>query len=72
MTIDLDTARETFEASTDLTVGLEEEFAILDDRLALIPRFQELCDAAQEDAVLAESVSGELIYSEIEIRSGRG
>jgi len=72
VTIDLDTARETFEASTDLTVGLEEEFAILDDRLALIPRFQELCDAAQEDAVLAESVSGELIYSEIEIRSGRG
>ena len=27
---DLDAAREAFEASTDFTVGLEEEFAILD------------------------------------------
>ena len=28
--IDLATARETFEASTDGTVGIEEEFALLD------------------------------------------
>ena len=28
--IDLATARETFEASTDYTVGIEEEFALLD------------------------------------------
>ena len=37
-----------------------------------MPRFEELRDAAQADPVLAESVAGELISSEIEIRSGRG
>src|SRR5829696_10233542 len=71
--IDLATARETFEASTDGTVGIEEEFALLDpDTLELVPRFEALRDAAQADPVLAESVAGELIQSEIEIRSGRG
>ena len=66
-------AREVFEASQDFTVGLEEEFAILDPTTrSLEHRFEELRDAAQEDAVLAESVAGELIESEIEIRSGRG
>ena len=65
--------REVFEASTDFTVGLEEEFAILDPRtLSLVHRFEELRELAQEDPVLAESVAGELIRSEIEIRSGRG
>src|SRR5215212_2860853 len=65
--------REVFEASTDFTVGLEEEFAILDPRtLSLDQRFEELRELAQEDPVLAESVAGELIRSEIEIRSGRG
>jgi len=65
--------REVFEASTDFTVGLEEEFAILDPRtLSLDHRFEELRGLAQEDPVLAESVAGELIRSEIEIRSGRG
>jgi carboxylate-amine ligase len=71
--LDMPRAREVFEASTDYTVGLEEEFAILDPRtLALDQRFEELRELAQEDAVLAESVAGELIRSEIEIRSGRG
>src|SRR5215217_7944400 len=71
--IDLATARETFEASTDGTVGIEEEFALLDpDTLELVPRFEALRDAAQADPVLAESIAGELISSEIEIRSGRG
>ena len=38
-TIDLDRAVETFAASTDLTVGLEEEFSILDrETLDLAPR----------------------------------
>jgi glutamate---cysteine ligase / carboxylate-amine ligase len=71
----LETARvkEVFEASTDFTVGLEEEFAILDPRtLSLDHRFEELRDLAQDDPILAESVAGELIRSEIEIRSGRG
>ncbi|MEJ7817713.1 MAG: YbdK family carboxylate-amine ligase [Thermoleophilaceae bacterium] len=66
-------AREVFEASEDFTVGLEEEFGILDpSSRELVPRFVELRDAAEVDAVLAESVAGELIESEIEIRSGRG
>ncbi len=73
MDLDLDTARAAFEASTDFTVGLEEEFALLDARdLGLISRFEELRDAAAPDPVLGPSVAGELISSEIEIRSGRG
>ena len=71
--LDMPRVREVFEASTDFTVGLEEEFAILDPgTLALDQRFEELRAAAQDDVVLAESVAGELIKSEIEIRSGRG
>src|SRR3954470_20804106 len=71
--IDLATARETFEASTDGTVGIEEEFALLDPGThELVPCFERLRDAGQDDLVLAESIAGELISSEIEIRSGRG
>jgi glutamate---cysteine ligase / carboxylate-amine ligase len=70
--LDFDTARELFEQSTDFTVGLEEEFAVLDSDLALTPGFERLRDAAASDPVLAESIAGELISSEIEIRSGRG
>ncbi|HTX12723.1 MAG TPA: YbdK family carboxylate-amine ligase [Solirubrobacteraceae bacterium] len=70
--LDLEAAYDAFENSTDFTVGLEEEFALLDpNSLALVPRFEELRDAASADPVLAESVAGELISSEIEIRSGR-
>src|SRR3954468_15391181 len=72
--IDVAAARETFEASQDLTVGIEEEFALVDpETLQLVPMFDRLRDdAAARDLVLAESISGELISSEIEIRSGRG
>src|SRR5215218_1698294 len=71
--LDMPRVREVFDASTDFTVGLEEEFAILDPRtLSLDHRFEELRALAQEDPVLAEAVAGELIRSEIEIRSGRG
>ena len=71
--LDMPRVREVFEASTDFTVGIEEEFAILDpETLSLDQRFEELREAAQDDPVLAESVAGELIQSEIEIRSGRG
>ena len=73
MTIDLEAARGAFEASVDGTVGLEEEFAVIDPlTLGLVPRFEELRDAGAEDPLLAESITGELISSEIEIRSGRG
>ncbi len=71
--LDMPSVREVFEASTDFTVGIEEEFAILDPvSRSLAQRFDDLRDAAQEDPVLAEAVAGELIRSEIEIRSGRG
>jgi carboxylate-amine ligase len=70
---DLDTARASLDASSDFTVGLEEEFAILDPgTLEMVPRFEQLRDAAATDVPLSESISGELIASEIEIRSGRG
>jgi len=74
MTIDADRAAEAFAAATDFTVGIEEEFAVLDaGTLDLVPRFEELRDlAAAEDPVLSEAIAGELISSEIEIRSGRG
>ena len=67
--LDMPRVREVFQASSDFTVGLEEEFAILDPRtLALAQRFEELRAPAQDDPVLAESVAGELIKSEIENR----
>lgn len=72
MSLDLDAAREKFETSTDFTIGLEEEFAIVDpETLELEHRFEDLYAACQDDEVLAGSAAGELIASEIEIRSGR-
>jgi carboxylate-amine ligase len=71
--IDLDNGYARFEQATDFTVGLEEEFAILDPgHLGLAQRFEELRDGAQSDPFLAGAIAGELISSEIEIRSGRG
>src|ERR671924_2387451 len=71
--VEMPRVREVFEASTDFTVGIEEEFGILDPvTRSLAHRFEELRSAAQSDPVLSESVAGELIKSEIEIRSGRG
>jgi glutamate---cysteine ligase / carboxylate-amine ligase len=72
--LDLDKVVDTFAQSIDLTVGLEEEFAILDPvTLELVPRFEELRDCATDrDPLLAASITGELISSEIEIVSGRG
>jgi carboxylate-amine ligase len=70
---DLDRAEETFAAASDYTVGIEEEFSILDpDTLELLPRFEELRDAAGGDTILREAIAGELISSEIEIISGVG
>lgn len=72
MSIDLDLARERFESSTDFTIGLEEEFAILDPAtLELAHRFEDVYAACQKDELLADAAAGELIASEVEIRSGR-
>ena len=71
--LDLEHVREVFEASTDFTVGLEEEFALVDpESLELAQRFSEVFAACQEDDILSEAAAGELIEAEIEIRSGRG
>ncbi len=70
--LDLDAAREVFESSRDFTIGLEEEFAIVDaETLNLVDRYPDLKAAASDDPVLADSAAGELIASEVEIRSGR-
>ena len=60
-----------FDEAHDFTVGLEEEFQILDpgDARARSPGFEELRDAAGPR--LAERISGELIRSEIEVRTPR-
>ncbi len=71
--LDLEAVRETFDASTDFTVGIEEEFAIVDPAiLDLEHRFEEMQAACLRDPELAPAVKGELIDTEIEIRSGRG
>ena len=71
--LDLNQVREVFEASTDFTIGIEEEFAIVDpSSLELEHRFVDLYERCQGHELLAESAAGELIDTEIEIRSGRG
>jgi carboxylate-amine ligase len=73
MSLDLDRAEETFAESRDFTVGVEEEFSILNPQtLELAPRFEELRAAAEGDETLHEGITGELICSEIEIISGVG
>jgi carboxylate-amine ligase len=64
-------SREDFDSGTDFTVAVEEEFALLDpETLELTDRFEELYAAAiQTD--LAPNVVGELIASEVEVRTGR-
>lgn len=63
-------ARERFEDSTDFTVGLEEEYQLLDpSTLALTNRFEELVEAADEG--LRPHLAGELIASEVEFRTGK-
>ena len=64
-------AREAFESGTDLTLAVEEEFAHLDpDTLELTNRFEEL-KAASVGTDLEEHLVGELIASEVEVRTGR-
>jgi carboxylate-amine ligase len=63
--------REEFETGTDLTVAVEEEFALLDpETLELTNRFEPL-KAAADRTEFGEHVVGELIASEVEIRTGR-
>jgi carboxylate-amine ligase len=64
-------AREGFEGGQDFTVAVEEEFAILDPaNLGLVNRFEDFQSAAQGTEV-EEHLVGELIASEVEVRTGR-
>jgi len=64
-------AREQYESARDFTVAVEEEFAILDpESLELTNRFEELQTAAK-GTPLEPHLVGELIASEVEVRTGR-
>ena len=61
---------ERFERSSDFTVGIEEEYQLLDPgSLALVSRFEDLRGAADEP--FADRLAGELISSEIEVKTGK-
>jgi len=64
-------ARESFDSGQDFTLAVEEEFALLDpETLSLVNRFEEL-QASAAGTELEEHLVGELIASEVEIRTGR-
>src|SRR5438874_3969659 len=64
-------AREAYENGTDFTLAVEEEFAVLDpETLSLTNRFEEL-QAAPQGTALEDHLVGELIASEVEVRTGR-
>jgi carboxylate-amine ligase len=64
-------AREAFDAGTDFTIAVEEEFALLDPAtLDLVDRFEEV-QAASRETPLGPNLVGELIASEVEIKTGR-
>jgi len=64
-------ARAQFESATDFTVAVEEEFAILEPAsLDLTNRFEDV-QAAARGSALEEHLVGELIASEVEVRTGK-
>jgi glutamate---cysteine ligase / carboxylate-amine ligase len=64
-------SRAAFEEVPDFTVAVEEEFALLDPAsLELVNRFEELQEAAK-GTDLESHLVGELIASEVEVRTGR-
>jgi len=64
-------SRAQFEAATDFTVAVEEEFALVDPAsLDLTNRFEDV-KAAAAGTPLQEHLAGELIASEVEVRTGR-
>ena len=64
-------SKASFESVPDFTVAVEEEFALLDPAsLELVNRFEDVQRAAQ-GTELEPHLVGELIASEVEIRTGR-
>jgi len=67
----LEEARERFDSAEDFTVSVEEEFALLDpESLDLVNRFEEV-QAASRDTPLGPNLVGELIASEVEVKTGK-
>jgi glutamate---cysteine ligase / carboxylate-amine ligase len=67
----IELARDAFESATDFTLAVEEEFALLDpETLELTNRFEQLQAAAVGTDVEPHLV-GELIASEVEVKTGR-
>jgi carboxylate-amine ligase len=66
----LDEAFERFETAEDFTVSVEEEFALLDpETLDLVNRFEDV-QAAVRGTALEPNLVGELIASEVEVKTG--
>jgi glutamate---cysteine ligase / carboxylate-amine ligase len=64
-------SRAAFETVPDFTVAVEEEFALLDPAtLGLVNRFEDV-QAAAQGTELEPHIVGELIASEVEVRTGR-
>ena len=67
----LASARDAYDGGTDFTLAVEEEFALLDPHtLGLVNRFEDV-QAAAHGTALEPHLVGELIASEVEIRTGR-
>jgi len=68
----LENARVQFEQAEDFTIAVEEEFAILEPgTLEMTPGFERFDVAARDHPTLREMVAGELIRSEVEVRTGK-
>ena len=67
----LQEAYDLYESTQDFTVAVEEEFSILDpETLSLTQRFEDF-QAAAQGTELEPHLVGELIASEVEVRTGR-
>jgi len=70
--IDLDSGYAYFEQAADFTVGLERSSRSSIRRTSAWWRGSRSCVTARSPTDLSDAIAGELISSEIEIRSGRG
>ncbi|HEV2592934.1 MAG TPA: YbdK family carboxylate-amine ligase [Gaiellaceae bacterium] len=67
----LESAEAAYEDGTDLTLAVEEEFALLDPEMHdLVNRFEDI-KAASLGTDIEPHLVGELIASEVEVRTGR-
>ena len=68
----LEHARRQFDEAEDFTIAVEEEFAILDPAtLELTPGYEQIAAAGAGHPRLEGMLAGELILSEIEVKTGK-